>query len=59
MQESTFTHLSHAFIITIILYLIMLLLIKQSHDTALHNSILLGASALIYMLVFGHQLPKF
>ncbi len=59
MQESTFSHLSHAFIITIILYLILLLLFKQSHVSSLHNSILLGASVLIYMLVFGHQLPKF
>jgi len=58
MEESTLTHLSHALVITIILYLIMLLLVKQTHEMALHRSVLLGAVALIYMLLFGHELPK-
>jgi len=57
-MESVFNHLFHCIIITIVLYFFMILLLKQSSSKALKNSVLIGAFALIYMILFGHNLPK-
>lgn len=48
----------HALIITIILYIIMKYIFKQSNPVAQDRSILIGAIVLIYMLLFGHGLPN-
>lgn len=56
-MEKVFNHVFHALIITIILYIIMKFLLKQSQHMALNRSILIGALALIYMILFGHGLP--
>jgi hypothetical protein len=50
-------HLFHAFLLTVILYLIMKFGLKQSQNMALNRSLILGATALIYMILFGHGLP--
>jgi putative effector of murein hydrolase len=50
-------HLLHAVIITLILYLIMKFILKQSEIMALNRSFLLGAISLIYMILFGHGMP--
>jgi hypothetical protein len=52
-----FNHLLHAFLITIVLYLIMLFGLRQSSTKALNRSLLIGAISLIYMILFGHSLP--
>lgn len=56
-MESALTHLFHSFILTFILYLLMIYLLKQSQNMALTRSILIGAIVLIYMILFGHGLP--
>jgi putative effector of murein hydrolase len=56
-MEGTLNHLFHAFIITVILYLIMKFVLRQSQNMALNRSILVGAIALIYMILFGHRWP--
>jgi len=56
-MEGALNHLFHAFIITIILYIIMKFILRQSQNMALNRSILIGAVALIYMILFGHGLP--
>jgi len=56
-MESPLTHLFHAFIITILLYILMKFGLKQSQNMALNRSILVGAAALIYMILFGHGMP--
>ena len=56
-MESPLNHLFHAFIITLILYVLMKFLLKQSQTMALNRSILIGALALVYMILFGHGLP--
>ena len=56
-MEEVLIHIFHAFIITIILYVIMKFLLRQSQTKALNRSILVGAIALIYMILFGHGLP--
>lgn len=56
-MEEVLIHIFHAFIITIILYVLMKFLLRQSQTMALNRSILVGAIALIYMILFGHGLP--
>ena len=56
-MEGALNHVFHAFIITIILYIVMKFLLRQSQTMALNRSILIGAVALIYMILFGHGLP--
>lgn len=56
-MEEVLNHVLHAFIITIFLYILMKFLLKQSEKMALNRSIIIGASALIYMILFGHGLP--
>lgn len=56
-METALTHLFHAAIITIILYVIMKIFLKQSNIMSLNRSILIGALALIYMILFGHGIP--
>ena len=53
-MESALSHLFHASIITIILYVIMKFFLNQSYTMSLNRSILIGALALIYMILFGH-----
>ena len=56
-MESALTHLFHSVVLTIILYLLMVFALKQSQNMALNRSILIGAVALIYMILFGHGMP--
>ena len=56
-MDNALSHLFHAFIITIILYFIMKFILKQTDTMSLNRSILIGALALIYMILFGHGMP--
>jgi hypothetical protein len=56
-MDGPLNHLFHAFIITVVLYLIMIFGLRQSMNKALNRSLLIGAVALIYMILFGHRLP--
>jgi putative effector of murein hydrolase len=56
-MEGALNHLFHALIITIILYVIMKFVLRQSQNMSLNRSILIGAIALIYMILFGHSWP--
>jgi len=47
----------HSAVITILLYVIMKYLLKQSDAQSQDRSLLLGAIVLIYMILFGHGLP--
>ena len=56
-MEGGFTMFIHSTIITVILYVIMKFLLKQSDMVAQDRSILIGALTLVYMILFGHSLP--
>jgi hypothetical protein len=56
-MEGGFTMFIHSAIITVILYVIMKFLLKQSDMVAQDRSILIGALTLVYMILFGHSLP--
>jgi hypothetical protein len=57
-MEGGFTMFIHSLIITVILYIIMKFILKQSDMVAQDRSILIGALILVYMILFGHGLPR-
>lgn len=50
---------AHSTVIGSILYIIMFYGLQQSQPVAENRSILMAAFILIYMILFGHGLPKF
>ena len=50
--------LMHSVIIGVILYVFMVFGLKQQNDIAENRSILLAAVSLIYMILYGHELPS-
>jgi len=50
--------LLHSLLIGLLLYVIMVFLMKQPTRIAEDRSVLLGALLLVYMVLFGHGLPK-
>jgi hypothetical protein len=50
--------LLHSLLIGLLLYAIMVFLMKQPARSAEDRSVLLGAIVLVYMVLFGHGLPK-
>ena len=48
----------HSVIIGIVLYLLMIYGLKQPQRMAENRSILIAAFVLIYMILFGHGLPR-
>ena len=56
-MEGALKHLFNAFIISVVLYLIMRFALRQSQNMAMNRSILIGAIAVVYMILFGHGLP--
>ena len=56
-MESGRMMLLHSLVIGVLLYLFMLFVLGQKPVVAENRSILIGASALIYMILFGHGLP--
>ena len=57
-MNSSFNHLLHSVILGVLLYFIMVFVLKQSYSVAQDRSMLLAALAFIYMMLFGHSLPK-
>jgi len=49
--------LLHSAIIAVLMYLGMVYVLNQKHNIAENRSLLVGASSLIYMILFGHGLP--
>lgn len=57
-MEGALTMLFHSIIIAIILYVIMKFILRQNNEKAIDRSVLIGAIVLIYMILFGHGLPR-
>ena len=49
--------LLHALMVGIILYLVMVFGLNQEPAVAEDRSVLLGAVILVYMILFGHEMP--
>jgi len=50
--------LLHSVVIGILLYIFMIFVLKQKQIVAENRSILIAAFILIYMILYGHGLPK-
>jgi len=50
--------LLHAIVIGVVLYIIMVVGLGQTAYVAENRSIMIAAAAVIYMILFGHGLPK-
>ena len=57
-MERGLSMLLHSLIIGILLYLFMIFALGQNSIVAENRSILIAAVILIYMILFGHGLPK-
>jgi hypothetical protein len=57
-MESGLTMLLHSVIIGLVLYFIMVYVLGQRQRVAENRTIVLSALILVYMVVFGHGLPK-
>ena len=47
----------HSIIIGVIVFIFMIFGLKQKNEIAERRSILIASTVLIYMLLFGHNLP--
>ena len=50
--------LSHSLLIGLLLYIIMVYLLGQRPSVAEDRSMLIVALSLMYMILFGHRMPK-
>jgi hypothetical protein len=57
-MESGTTMLFHSIVIGIVLYVFMTFILGQRQIVAENRSIVISAFALIYMIMFGHGLPR-
>ena len=57
-MNSSFNHLLHSAILGVLLYFVMVFVLNQSYRVAQDRSMLIAALAFVYMLLFGHSLPK-
>ena len=57
-QERVIVMLAHSVFIGFIIYFVMLFLFKQPDQVAEDRSLVIAAFILIYMIVFGHGVPK-
>jgi hypothetical protein len=48
-------HVMHAAILVVILYVVMFYFLGQSDAKAMSRSVLIGAFALAYMVMYGHK----
>jgi len=51
------THIMHSAGLTVALYVVMVYFLGQSESKAMSRSVLLGALALAYMVMYGHKMP--
>jgi hypothetical protein len=57
-MENGIIMLMHSVIIGILLYLFMIYILGQKPIVAENRSVLFAALILVYMILFGHGLPK-
>jgi competence protein ComGC len=57
-MESPMEMLLHSVIISIVMFILLRFMVKQSDNKAMTWSMLIGSLSLFYMLVWGHKLPS-
>lgn len=58
MKESPRMMVVHGLFMMLLAYFVMTMVLKQSPSVAESRSVMLGALTIIYMVQFGHKLPK-
>jgi len=56
-MKQNLEHVMHAAILCVVLYFGMTKLMSLGSDKACGLSIIISSSALIYMIIYGHQFP--
>jgi len=56
-MERGLVMLIHSLIIALIFYILMVFVLKQKQEVAENRSLLIFSLFLIYMILFGHELP--
>jgi hypothetical protein len=57
-MDSAIRMIFHAIVIAVVLYVLMRFLLQQRQAVAESRSVLIGALALAYMVLFGHGMPR-
>lgn len=57
-MERPRTHAMHGAALGLVAYIVMTMLLKQPAGVAERRSVLLGALSVVYMIFYGHSLPK-
>ena len=57
-MERPSTHALHGIMLAILAYFAMTMIMKQSASVAERRSVMLGAVSTLYMLMYGHSVPK-
>lgn len=57
MSERGLVMCIHSIAFALLAYIFMCYVLKQNTNVAENRSILLGAAVLIYMVLFGHNIP--
>ena len=57
-MERPHTHAIHGAALGIIAYFVMTMLLKQPKAIAEHRSVMLGTLSILYMLMYGHSMPR-
>jgi hypothetical protein len=57
-MENSLVHFSHAVIIGVVLYVVMIYGLKQTQEVAQDRSVLISALMLAYMVLYGHGYPS-
>ncbi len=57
MVERGLVMFTHALIIALIIYVLLITILQNTQSVAENRSIIIGAIVLIYMILFGHGLP--
>ena len=56
-MSAPLNHVLHAVIVSLLLYVIMRFVLKQSELKSQTRSVFMGLVAGLYMIMFGHQFP--
>lgn len=57
-NETSLNMVLHAFIVAIVVYLVLVYAMKKANEPSIDKAVLAGGIALVYMTVFGHNLPS-
>jgi phosphate starvation-inducible membrane PsiE len=58
MEENALMMFIHSVFIALILFVLIFYVLQTNYEVALTWSVLIGAISLVYMVIFGHNLPS-